>query len=662
VLELAYSSDENGLATGASIDSDSTEYLEQLASHFERLFHVCCTKPKVRVSTMSLLTDEEKQDLIGCLTGPILPYCELAISELFEEVARTRPNTTAVICEGRRISFDQLNQDCNRLARYLRRQGVEAGDRIVVCLDPSIYAITAVLAVLKAGGVYVPLSPDQLSIGGSDLLDDCGAKVIITTHQSAFTPCAEKVQVVFLDTEQDAILEQTSANLSCEVNVDSPAYVMYTSGSTGHPVGVVGIQRSIVNGIGEAQFDPLDPSEVCCLSSPLHIGISLLLLFAPLLSGVPLLVLTQTEMRDSIILSQAVARYQVTTLGLATPMLRAWTKMKERIAPSAQLKSVLIGGSSADEGSVAHFRELFPSTRLENGYGCTEAGSIVTRTTMRQECSNIGLPIRNTRVYVVDRYGHLAPKWAVGEIWVSSQHLAQGYLNNPTLSRVHFCTNPFDSTAKTRVFKSGDLGRFIPSTIQLLGRLDEQVKIRGYRVNLVQIDNALLACTGVHEGATTTFELDGEIRLASFVVRGSTGSISEVDLRSQLRSKLPEYMVPTRIIWVERLPVTVAGKLDRASLTVPPSVDSEPRSTSGEHNEHEAFVLDAWQDVLSISNIRLSDHFLDVGGDSLFAVAVTSRIWERYGLDFTIEEVFNNPTISALANEIQRRLSTSACN
>jgi len=628
-----------------------------LVQQMGRILRNIAEAPGTLVSRIRLQTEEEIESIRQQLSGPQRPYSDLTISQLFEQTARRCANQVALIDATARTTYGELNDRANRLANLLKRKGVRTEELVGLCMDASIDAIIAILAILKAGGTYVPLDPQHPRARLAEIVQDTGIRLILVGKRSGQRVGGIGPDLFDVDLESNGIDAEDSQDLPCSCTPDSAAYVLYTSGSTGRPNGVVGINRSITNGLHEIQFNPSRPDEVSCLNSPLSVGISLLLLFLPILSGIPLVLLSEEQSRDPIRLADAVAEHKITTIGVATPMLRLLLNAGQRVASRLRtLRSVMVGGAPLTPDMVQRFEEMLPRTTLENGYGSTEAGSIVARGIVSSGNISIGRPISNTRVYILDKYGNPVPRGAIGEIYVGAAHLARGYWERPDVTASRFLVHA-SSMGEERVYRTGDLGKITPNGIDFLGRIDDQVKIRGYRVHLSEIEAVLSGCDGIRSVVVAARILGDEQRLVAYLEGSVESGPPETLLRDYARQHLPSHMVPTAFVWLTHLPLTAGGKIDRNTLPIPPLTEGMAGGLSlrDTHDEVTAFLLDTWRTVLMMDRIGINDHFLDLGGDSLFAVNVTSRVWEKYGSEITLEDFFDHPTIAQLAEVVRAR-------
>jgi amino acid adenylation domain-containing protein len=656
-LELRLNQDDSLLSFSFDEATANSEAVSCFAEQLARLLTAQSESPALQVSKAPILTAEERTALLRRWEGPNREHSPFCITEIFEKTACDRANNVALIEGAQRQTYQELNNRANQTARLLRDIGVIHETRVGCYLEPSIEAVVAILAILKAGGTYVPIEATAPRERLADICLAAGLSLVVTDPEST-SKLPPGIRALSLQEEKIRIDAQATTDFPSGCTPDSAAYVLYTSGSTGKPQGVIGIHRGITNGMAESQFDSDRPDEVCCLNAPLSTAFSLLILYLPLLLGVPLVILTSSQIKDPIRLADAIAAYGVTTIGISTPALRSWLAMGTRIASSLRkLRSVMVGGAPLTPDLAAAFARILPWATLENGYGGTELGSIATRGVVSSGSIMIGRPITNTRVYLLDKYREPVPFGAVGEIYVSSAHLAKGYLDQPDLTASRFFPDLLESDKSVRMYQTGDLGRATSGGIQFLGRADDQVKIRGFRVYLNEVEAVLAGCSGVGSVAVASKSFDGEERLVAYIVRDFKEKVDESQIRGYVRNRLPEYMVPTSIVWLESLPVTEGGKLDRVAL---PGPLVAPQTGQDSPDDVSLFLMKTWQTILGIDDITVNDHFLDLGGDSLFAVRVTARLDERYGLQLTLEDFFDHPTIAALATLVRCRTLAAA--
>lgn len=655
-LQLVVSQAAQGVVVNVECRRDRFEdwFIAQFARHVEVLIRELAANREAVVSDVQLLTDEERRRIVEEWNDTARPNSDAAIPELFVAQVKKNPDRTAIIHGRDQLTYRQLNERANRLAHYLGKRGVGPEVFVGFCFDNSIEAIVAVLGILKCGGAYIPLDPSHPLRRLREIVDHDGIRIILTHSKTRKSVPAGIGLIVDLDEAAAEIAQESDADSSSGCTADSAAYVIHTSGSAGQPKAVIGIHRSVVNGLHETLFDRNGNDEVNCLGGSLTIGFQILGLFLPLLSGVPLVILSITQYRDPLLLADAVNRYKITSLVLPTPSLRQLLGLGVRATSRLQtIRTFMVGGSLVTPDLVEGVARTFPNARLYKAYGSTEIGGIATKGIARVG-NSVGKPIANTSVYILDKHKKLVPIGVAGELYVGGAHFARGYLNEPDLTAAYFMKNPFAERPGERLFRTGDLARYrSDGEVEFLGRMDDQVKIRGFRVQPGEIEAVLSGHERVREATVWVRDFEGQQQLVAYVVANPPGLPTVSELRDFIGKRLPEYMIPSAFVFLERLPMTSSGKVDRSALPQPaplrPAVDSQYAPPS---NEVEAFLVEVWKGLLKLDRIGIHDDFLDLGGDSLFAVQVTSQIWERYAFEMPVELMFERRTIAALAGEI----------
>jgi amino acid adenylation domain-containing protein len=449
------------------------------------------------------------------------------------------------------------------------------------------------------------------------------------------------------DGDSALIAAESSAAPVADITPDSAAYVLYTSASTGKPKGVVGIHRSITNGLKSVNYAP---GEVCCLNTFLSYAFSIANLFLPLMSGVPVVILSDEQIRDANQMMTVLEKEGVTRLVLVPAVLQQM--LDPDFKASLRLRKVTTIGVAGSRLTPSHFQRLsqaMPQAKLQNRYASTEIGTVAAVWEVTREAlagggeMPIGRPVANTRIYILDRYRKPVPVGVVGEICVSAAHLAREYLNRPDLTKERFFPDPFAAEAGQKLYRTGDLGRFRSNgDIEFVGRTDHQVKINGFRVDLPEVERVLASHIGVSEVAAVAREIGNAQRLVAYVVAKPIGTPSASQLRRYLLDRLPEYMAPSRFVFL--------NKIDRDALPAPEPI--RPHLEAGYQppgSPMEAAIAQIWSDLLGLEPIGIHDHFRDLGGDSIMAAHVALQLGERLGVDITPEALLERPTIAELA-------------
>jgi len=625
--------------------------LSNMAEHLLTLLRGLTSAPNAPLSTVQMLGDQETRQILIEWNRTDRGYPQGSVPELVELQVQRTPHAVALIQGDRRLTYIELNQQANRLANYLRKRGVGSEVLVGVCMEQSLKAVVAVLAILKAGGAYVPLDPSYPEHRLGEIALDSKLPIAVTSARFRHKVPAG-IEAVCVDRDSILIAAESPATPVTDITPDSAAYVLYTSASTGKPKGVVGIHRSITNGLLAVNYAP---GEVCCLNTFLSYGFSLANLFLPLMSGVPVVVLSDEQIRDSNQMLTVLEKEGVTRLVLVPAVLKQILDPSFRA--SSRLRKVTTVGASGGRLTSSDFKGLIqamPRAKLYNRYASTEIGTVAAiwevtnESLVKGDEIPIGRPVANTHIYILDRNMNPVPVGVVGEICVGASHLARGYLNRPDLTEERFIPDPFSpkhvsKDAGRRLYRTGDLGRFRSNgEIEFVGRTDHQAKINGFRIDLSEVERALTSHIGVSEAVTAVREIGNGQRLVAYVVAKPIGTPSASQLRKYLGDRLPEHMVPSRFVFLQ--------KIDRHALPAPEPVRPhleiayQPPGTP-----MEAAIAQIWIDLLGLDPIGIHDPFRDLGGDSIAAAHVALRLGQRFGIDITPEQLLERPTIAELA-------------
>jgi amino acid adenylation domain-containing protein len=585
------------------------------------------------------------------------PRSRRAIAELFEMHAAATPDAVALLYDGRTFTYGDLNRRANRFARHLCAQGVGIETLVGVCLRRSPEMIVALLAILKAGGAYVPLDPDYPRDRLAFILADTAAPVIVADAGCAAALPAENARTVLLDADDGAIAAHDEGDLAAPVAPENLAYVMYTSGSTGAPKGVMVEQRGVVRLVRDTAYASFDRAQRFLLLAPFAFDASTLEIWGPLLNGASLAIMPHgTPSLEEI--GEAIARFKVTTLWLPAGLFNLM--IDQRPAALAPLRQLITGG---DSGSLSHFRralDALPGVRLINGYGPTETTTFAVCLTARPENLGgtsvpIGWPIANTEAWILD--GNLEPvrSGEEGELCIGGDGVARGYLGQPALTAERFVAPPWTADKSQRLYRTGDRARRRrDGLIEFLGRSDDQVKISGYRIEPGEIAAVLREHTGIRDAAVIVEESgEGAKRLVAYVVGRGAPAPDAAELRAYLGSKLPQFMIPSAFVALESIPLTSNGKVDRAALCAArpqaSSAAATPAPVADSGSRLETAIAAVWRDVLRLDKVGLRDSFFDLGGDSLQLIEVHSKLRKSIQAKFTITDLFQYPTVADLA-------------
>jgi amino acid adenylation domain-containing protein len=686
-LTLSMRETEQGLFGTFEYNTDlfDADTITRMVGHFQTLLSAIVANPQQCLCELPLLTEVEQYQLLREWNDTQAEYpLDQCIHQLFEAQVEQTPDAVAVVFEDEQLTYRQLNQRVNQLAHYLRTLGVKPEVLVGICLERSLEMVVGLLGILKAGGAYVPLDPAYPQKRLAFMVSDAQVSVLLTNEKLVKKlpdlTANPNQSVVHLDTKADVINQQSNSNPVHEVTPDNLAYVLYTSGSTGTPKGVLGCHRGAVNRLNWNPY-PFTQEDICCQKTSLNFVDSVWEIFAPLLHGRPTVIISDESLKDPHQLVQTLCTRQVTRIVLVPSLLRVlldtFPDLQSRLP---KLKYWVSSGEALSVELCDRFRERMSQSILINLYGSSEVAADVTwyDTTNRQfpQCVSIGRPISNMQVYVLDNYLQPVPIGVPGELYVSGEGLARGYLNRPELTAEKFIPNPFKiqnskypsgrtkpykikNSYSERLFKTGDLACYLPDgNIKFLGRIDHQVKIRGFRIELGEIEAVLSQYPEVQEAVVIVREdRPGDKRLVAYIVSNQEQAPNTSKLRNSLKEQLPDYMVPLVLVVLEALPLTPNGKVDRQALPVPEQRHSEPETAFvTPQTPIEKELADIWSEVLNIEQVGIYDNFFDIGGHSLIATQLMSRVQTRLDVEIPLRELFASPTIKELAETLELAL------
>lgn len=584
-----------------------------------------------------------------------MTYIQHCIHELFEQQVERTPGALALICGERRLTYNDLNERANAWAHDLRARGVGPESVVGICSKSSVEAVIGVLAILKAGGAYVALAPRDPKARLRKTVKAAAIQIVLATAELK-RRIPKAIAVVDVNEGTGRPDEQRRANVRSGVRPEHMAFVRFTSGSTGQPKGVANTHLNLTSRLASAPLPDIQAVDVCAVNTSIAFGSRL---FYPLTCGATVAVLRDNHFRDPISLVHAIHEYGITSIYMVPSLLRQVLNLRSRVvAELSTLRAVTVGGDTLTPDLIQRFSEMLPSAQLIQVYGSSEIGTTATLRVVSDDPEadwrSIGRAVVNTRVYVLDEQMNQVPVGTSGEIHVSSSHLARGYLHQPGLTAERFVPNPFDGVEGGRLYRTGDLGLYLVNgEIGFLGRADRQVKIRGFRVELDEVEAVLQKHNEVAEAAVVCHTVQDERRVTAFIVSKARGTPTTRALRKYLCARLPEYMIPTGFVAMERLPLTSSGKLDRKALPLPEAPLLDPKmSHERPRNPVEAALVEIWAEKLGVENVGIYDDFLELGGDSIIATQVISRIWDRFELELSLVLFLERPTIAEISKEI----------
>ncbi|WP_420124963.1 amino acid adenylation domain-containing protein [Longimicrobium sp.] len=632
--------------------------VQRHVGYLRRVLEQMAADDAAPVDRLKLLSAAERHTVVEAwnATGAAFP-ADACIHELFEAQVERTPGAVAVTFERERLTYAELNAQANRLAHHLRALGVGPEVRVAVCVKRGMETVVALLAVLKAGGGYVPLDPMNPEDRLRYALADSAPAALLTGGPlvARFADAGMRIVNVDAPAAWDAYPASNPDRARSGVRPEHLAYVIYTSGSTGRPKGVLVRHGSLVSllAVTRAAFG-VGPGDVMPALASSAFDISLFELLLPLVAGAELRLVLLQRVMDARALMSEIA--DVTLLHAVPALMREIAEVERRAPRLARLRGTFVGGDQVPADLLAEMSAAFPAARTHILYGPTEATILASAHAVPADGAvaghPIGRPLGNVRLYVCDPLGQPQPVGVAGELLIGGAGVARGYLGRPALTAERFVPDPFSTAPGARLYRTGDRVRWKESgVLDFLGRTDFQVKIRGFRIELGEIEARLREHPAVRQAAVLAREdVPGRKRLVAYVV----GEAPADALKAHLEARLPGYMVPGVYVRLETLPLTSNGKLDRRALPVPDAAAFARRGLEPPRNMTEHVLAEIWAEVLGVELVGRRDHFFDLGGHSLLAVRVIARVREALNPAATVDEVFAYPTLYQLAARLER--------
>ena len=633
--------------------------IERMARHFERLLEAAVSDPDEQVSRLRLLTETEKVEVLVQWNDTRRDDArDIPLHLEFAEQAGLTPDAVAVRFEQHELTYRELNQRANQVGRYLQKLGVGPEVLVGIFLERSTDMLVGLLGILKSGGTYVPLDPTSPPERLSFIIRDAGLSFVLTREDLKESLPAGDTKLICLDPDWEIIAQENDANFDSAVTAENMAYVVYTSGSTGRPKGVLVEHRQLSNYIhGIRERLGLDTCTSFAMVQALTVDGPVTTIYAPLLTGGCLHLISEECAADAQALATYFERHRIDYLKIAPSHLAA---LQQTVDPSKLMprKVLMIGGEAA---RVTFGEQLWTIAQCSifNHYGPTETTVGVTTYQINETVKDmgsvtlpIGKPLPNVQAYLLDQHLEVVPPGVAGELYIGGKNVARGYFNRAELTAEKFIPDPFSRSAGARMYSTGDMVRYLADgQLEFLGRKDQQVKVRGFRVELGEIETVLREHEGIREAVLTAYaDTHGDTHLAAYIVPAGEQAPTRSELHAFLRDKLPEYMVPHLYHFLDRLPLTPQGKVDRRAL---------PRSEGGERELDVAFVgprnaveevlCEIFAEVLRVERVGVNDNFFDLGGHSLLATQLVSRVRKDFQPDLPLRKIFEAPTVAALA-------------
>ncbi|HBO8624925.1 TPA: amino acid adenylation domain-containing protein, partial [Pseudomonas aeruginosa] len=664
-LTLDIQEDENGIWASFDYATDlfDASTVERLAGHWRNLLRGIVANPRQRLGELPLLDAPERRQTLS-EWNPAQRECAVqgTLQQRFEEQVRQRPQAVALILDEQRLSYGELNARANRLAHCLIARGVGADVPVGLALERSLDMLVGLLAILKAGGAYLPLDPAAPEERLAHILDDSGVRLLLTQgHLLERLPRQAGVEVLAID---GLVLDgYAESDPLPTLSADNLAYVIYTSGSTGKPKGTLLTHRNALRlfSATEAWFG-FDERDVWTLFHSYAFDFSVWEIFGALLYGGRLVIVPQWVSRSPEDFYRLLCREGVTVLNQtpsAFKQLMAVACSADMATQQPALRYVIFGGEALDLQSLRPWFQRFGDRQpqLVNMYGITETTVHVTYRPVSEAdlegglVSPIGGTIPDLSWYILDRDLNPVPRGAVGELYIGRAGLARGYLRRPGLSATRFVPNPFPGGAGERLYRTGDLARFqADGNIEYIGRIDHQVKVRGFRIELGEIEAALAGLAGVRDAVVLAHDGVGGTQLVGYVVADSAEDAERLreSLRESLKRYLPDYMVPAHLMLLERMPLTVNGKLDRQALPQPDASLSQ-QAYRAPGSELEQRIAAIWAEILGVERVGLDDNFFELGGHSLLLLMLKERIGDTCQATLSISQLMTHASVAEQA-------------
>ena len=641
--------------------------IERMIQHLQVLLEEVVARPDARVSSLSLLSEAEHDLLISELNETACEYDkDLTVDRLIERQAEKTPGAVAVSFKNRSLTYKQLNERANQLARHLRAAGVGAETLVGIHMTRTPELIIALLGVLKSGAAYVPIEASYPSERLASLLEQANLKLLLTEDLLRQTLPETDAQVICLDRDWESIALHETGNLVRVTLPESLAYVIFTSGSTGVPKGVMIPHRGLTNYLNWAVREyRVDNGNGAPLHSPIGFDLTITSLFLPLIAGNVIELVPEDEGVEG--LRDALSGKRDFTLVKITP---AHLEVLRHLLPpedaACATRALVIGGEALFGEGLSYWLDHAPQTRLINEYGPTETvvGCCVYEVPVGATPSGpvpIGRPIANTILRVLDKHLQPVPIGVTGELYIGGDGVARGYLNCPGMTGEKFIPDPFSAQPGMRLYRTGDVARNLADgNLVYVGRVDNQIKIRGFRIELGEIETTIQEHPAVRAAvACVRHDSRNEKRVVAYVVASENTKVNLVELRNFLKDRLPTYMLPSAVVTLDELPLTTNGKIDYDALPEQDNTWPEVRNSFvAPRNLIELQIAEIWEDVLNLRPVGVTDNFFDLGGHSVLALRVTARIEKLFGVEVPLAAFFDGGTISRLSSLVINKTHT----
>ncbi|WP_114751764.1 non-ribosomal peptide synthetase [Pleomorphovibrio marinus] len=629
----------------------------KIIDHFNNVLHQIIKQPNLKLSQLNIVTLHEKEILLEAFNAKVVDFPKnKTLIDLFEDQVIKQPNSIALIYEDNNLTYAQLNDRANQLAHFLNKKGITLETIVPICIDRSLDMIVGLLGIQKAGGAYLPIDPSYPQERVEIILEETKPQVVISSnkYKSLFIDRKE-IELVLLDNEWDQISKESSNKTVINLQPTNLAYIIYTSGSTGKPKGVQVEHMGVVNLLSHQtkEFSFGNSERVLQIANYVF-DASVEQIYLPLCNGAILLMFPPEQFYNIEKIQTIIKKQKVTHIHCTPSYLKLLTP-----GHYGHLKRVIAGGEIC---SVQLAKEWEPFVQFYNKYGPTEVTITSTEfayfSPFYSSVLPIGKPISNTPLYILDIERRLVPQFVAGELYIGGVQVARGYHNNAELTKERFLPDPFSKDAGNRMYRSGDLVRWLPDgNVEFLGRLDDQVKIRGFRIELGEIENVIRQSKLISQVVVLAkADQEGNNFLVGYII--APASFDKNAIISWLKERLPNYMVPMLWVVLDQFPLNHSGKIDKKALPEPNLETIVKEIFVAPSTKTELLLSQIWKRILSLQQIGVNDNFFELGGNSLFAMHLISQIYKKMKVNLEIKDFFSNPTISLLSHLLEHRKSS----
>ncbi len=656
-IKLSCHKYENYLKTSFDYDVNyfSADSIAILAEQFHTILQSCIQNPDIPINQLEIIGTSERQKLLVDFNQTQVDYSQdKCIYQLFTEQVERTPTNIAVVFENQTLTYQELNNRANQLANYLQKKGVKPETIVGLYLERNIAAIVGILGIMKAGGAYLPLDAALPATGLNLRISDAEVDLILTEEKLRENLTDITAEVICLDSDWETISQEKNTNPTNPVSPENLVYVIYTSGSTGIPKGVLIENRQLLNYLYSIQeILNLDTTASFAIVSTLAADLGNTMIFPSLCSGGCLHIISSELASDAKSLAEYFHYHPIDCLKIVPSHLKALiaAESPENILPR---KRLILGGEATNWHLIDQIQVAkSPECKIINHYGPTETTvgvlTYLVESSRKYQTIPLGCPIANTQIYILNKQLEPVPIGIPGEIYIGGASVARGYLNRPDLTQEKFIQNPFISSDK--LYKTGDLGRYLADgKIEFIGRIDNQVKIHGFRIELGEIEAVLSQHPAVEQQVVIVREdIPNNKKLVAYIVSKQQPVPTNSDLRKFILEKLPEYMIPNTFVFINNLPLTSNGKIDRQNLPAP---DTSTQKLAANYvppqTTNEKILADIWGEVLRVKQVGINDNFFELGGDSILSIQIIAKA-KAAGLQLIPKQLFEHQTIAKLA-------------